>query len=215
MTGLPAAGDALRIELPVATNPSGQIVETVWDELLFNETDAKQARLTFKATSTDKSKATLYVRDHNSEEPTVIAAADWEFVDAQTVRLSPAGTPFRIGAIYQLVYQAANPPVAGIGFAATRDIVSFARYALADDAGTASPLAPAGRPALDRALSQGNSQSGRYLRDFIYSGFNEDEAHRIVFEGSIPTVASGRMFLNYRFAQPGRINPAGHGFMLF
>jgi hypothetical protein len=215
MTGLPAGNDALRIELPVATNPSGPIVETVWDELLFNETDAKQARLTYKATSTDKSKATLYVRDHNGEEPTVIAAADWEFVDAQTVRLLPAGTAFRIGAIYQLVYQAANPPVAGIGFAATRDIVSFARYAATDDGGTPNPLAAAGGPTLDRALSQGNSQSGRYLRDFIYSGFNQDEANRIVFEGSIPTVASGRTFLNYRFAQPGRINPAGHGFMFF
>jgi Alpha/beta hydrolase domain len=215
MTGLPAANNALRIELPIAANQSGPIVETVWDELLFNETEAKQARLSFKATSTDKSQATLYVREHNSEEPTVIAADKWEFVDAQTVRLLPAGTPFKIGAIYQLIYKAANPPVAGIGLASTRDFVSFARYATADDAGTPNPLAAAGRPALNRVLSQGNSQSGRYLRDFIYSGFNEDEAHRIVFEGSIPTVASGRMFLNYRFAQPGRINPAGHGFMFF
>ena len=215
MTGLPAANDALRIELPIAAGPAGPIVETVWDELLFNEADAKQARLTFKATSTDKSQATLYVRDRNSEEPAVIAAENWEFVDAQTVRLLPAGTPFKIGAIYQLVYKAANPPIAGIGFAATRDMVSFARYAAADDAGTPNPLAVAGRPALGRALSQGNSQSGRYLRDFIYGGFNEDEAHRLVFEGSIPTVAAGRMFLNYRFAQPGRINPAGHGFMFF
>jgi len=215
MTGLPAANDALRIELPIATGPSGPIVETVWDELLFNEADAKKASLSFKAVSTDKSQATLYVRERNSEEPTVIAADNWEFVDAQTVRLLPAGTPFKIGAIYQLLYKAADPPVAGIGFAATRDIVSFARYATTDDAGTPNPLAAAGRPALDRALSQGNSQSGRYLRDFIYSGFNEDEGHRVVFEGSIPTVASGRMFLNYRFAQPGRINPAGHGFMFF
>jgi hypothetical protein len=46
-------------------------------------------------------------------------------------------------------------------------------------------------------------------------GFNEDEAHRIVFDGAIPTVASGRTFLNYRFSQVGRINPAGHGFMFF
>jgi hypothetical protein len=215
MTGLPAVNDTLRIELPIAATPAGPIVETVWDELLFNQADVKQARLSFPATSTDTSQATLYVRGRNSEEPAVIPAANWEFVDAQTVRLLPAGTPFRIGAIYQLVYKAANPPVAGIGFAATRDIVSFARYAAADDAGTPNPLAVAGRPALGRALSQGNSQSGRYLRDFIYGGFNEDEANRIVFEGSIPTVASGRMFLNYRFAQPGRINPAGHGFMLF
>jgi hypothetical protein len=215
MTGLPAVNDALRIELPIATGPAGPIVETVWDELLFNETDAKQARLSFKATSTDRSQATLYVRNRNGEEPAVIAAENWEFVDAQTVRLLPAGTPFKIGAIYQFVYKAANPPVAGIGFAATRDIVSFARYAAADDTGTPNPLAVAGRPALSHAISQGNSQSGRYLRDFIYSGFNEDEAHRVVFEGSIPTVAAGRMFLNHRFAQPGRINPAGHGFMFF
>jgi hypothetical protein len=41
---------------------------------------------------------------------------------------------------------------------------------------------------LTRTLSQGNSQSGRYLRDFIYSGFNEDGAHRVVFDGSIPPV---------------------------
>ena len=64
---------------------------------------------------------------------------------------------------------------------------------------------------LTRTLSQGNSQSGCYQRDFIYSGFNADEGNRPVFDGSIPTVASGRMFLNYRFAPPGRINPAGHG----
>src|SRR6266567_100795 len=70
MTGLPAGNDALRIELPIATAPSGPIVETVWDELLFNEAGAKEARLSFKATSTDKSQAMLYVRNRNSEEPT-------------------------------------------------------------------------------------------------------------------------------------------------
>src|ERR1700720_1280591 len=215
MNGLPAANNTLRIELPVATNPSGPIVETVWDELLFNETDTEQARLTYKATSIDQAQAKLLVREHNSEQPTVIPVDKWEFVDAQTVRLLPAGTPFKIGAIYQFIYRAANPPVTGIGFAATRDIVSFARYATADDAGTPNPLTAGGRTALTRTPSQGNSQSGRYLRDFLYSGFNEDEAHRVVFDGSIPTVASGRTFLNYRFSQVGRINPAGHGFMFF
>jgi hypothetical protein len=215
MTGIGTANNALTINLPIASNPSGPIVETVWDELMFNEPDTKQARLTYKATSTDKSQATLYVRGRNSEDPTVVPADKWEFVDAQTVQLLPAGTPFRIGSIYQLIYKAANPPVAGIGFAATRDIVSFMRYATADDAGTPNPLATGGRPALNRTISQGNSQSGRYLRDFIYSGFNADENNRAVFDGSIPTVASGRMFLNHRFAQPGRINPAGHGFMFF
>ena len=34
---------------------------------------------------------------------------------------------------------------------------------------------------ITRALAHGTSQSGRYLRDFVYSGFNEDEAqpHRV------------------------------------
>src|SRR5439155_5957146 len=131
MTGIGAANNALTIQLPVAANPSGPIVETVWDELLFNQAEVKQARLSFKSASTDKSQATLYVRGRNSEEPKVVPSDQWEFVDAQTVRLLPADTPFMIGAIYQLVYKAANPPVAGIGFAATRDIISFARYATA------------------------------------------------------------------------------------
>ena len=88
------------------------------------------------------------MRDRNSEEPTVVPAEQWEFVNAQTIRLLPEGTPFRIGAIYQLIYQAANPPVNGIGFAATRDLISFLRYAAADDAGTPNPLAAGGRPAI-------------------------------------------------------------------
>jgi hypothetical protein len=127
----------------------------------------------------------------------------------------PAGTAFRIGAIYQLVYRAANPPVSGIGFAATRDLVSFLRHDAADEAGTANPLALAGKPAIGRALAHGTSQSGRYLRDFVYRGFNEDERNRIVFEGINPHVATARLFLNQRFAQPNRMVHLGHGFMFY
>jgi len=214
MPDAPAGDNALRIEVPAATG-AGLIEQTVWDEFLFNNKTTKEGRLTYRATSTDKKDATLLVRNRNSEEPAAVPPEQWEFVDARTIRLLPAGTPFRIGAIYQLIYKAANPPVNGIGFASTRDFVSFLRYAAADDAGTPNPLAAGGRPAIARTLSHGNSQSGRYLRDFIYSGFNEDEAHRIVFDGANPNVAGGRIFLNYRFSQPNRIVPDGHGFMLF
>src|SRR5258705_655268 len=116
MTGISPANNALTINLPVASNPSAPIVETVWDEFMFNEPETKQARLSFKTMSTDKSQATLLVRGRNSESPTIIPTDTWEFVDAQTVRLLPAGTAFKIGAIYQLIYKASNPPVAGIGF---------------------------------------------------------------------------------------------------
>ena len=210
--GLPAANDALRIDVPIAGAAGGPIEQTVWDEFLFNVDGAMQGRLSFRAT--DLREATLLVRAHNAEEPTIVPRDQWEFVDAQTIRLKPAA-PFRMSAIYQLVYKAANPPVAGIGFAATRDLVSFLRYAAADDMGTANPLAPGGRPAVDRALAHGTSQSGRYLRDFVYRGFNEDESSRIVFEGINPHVATARLFLNHRFAQPNRMVHIAHGFMFF
>ena len=53
------------------------------------------------------------------------------------------------------------------------------------------------------AYGWGRSQSGRFLRDFVYHGFNEDESHRKVFDAIAPHVAGGgRIFLNYEFARP-------------
>jgi len=213
IAGLPATSNNLRIEVPTAANGSGPIVGSVWDEFLFNDTAARQARLTFPAVARET--ATLMVRERNADAPSVIPADQWEFVDAQTIRLKPEGTAFRMGAIYQLVYKAANPPVSGIGFAATRDLVSFLRHAAKDDAGTPNPLARNGESAITRALAHGTSQSGRYLRDFVYQGFNEDEANRIVFDGINPHVATARLFLNQRFAEPNRMVQIGHGFMFY
>jgi hypothetical protein len=215
IAGLPAIDNALQIDVPVARGADGPIEQPVWDEFLFNDRTTLAARLSFPATVTDTREAKLEVRERNADTPTVVAADQWEFVDNRTVRLLPAGTPFRIGAIYQLVYRAANPLVAGIGFAATRDLVSFLRYQAADARGEPSPLAAGAHPAVDRALAHGTSQSGRYLRDFLYRGFNEDEANRIVFDGMNPHVATARMFLNFRFAEPNRASPMGHGFMFF
>ena len=58
---------------------------------------------------------------------------------------------FDAGAIYEFIYTAKDPKVMGLGFAATRDIVSFLRHETADAAGTANPLA--GR--IDRAIGFG------------------------------------------------------------
>ena len=208
MPGLPSTNNLLQISVPSASG----LGQTTWDEFLFNDAKTMQGRLTYPAASTNKSEATLIVREHNADKPTTVPADQWEFVDARTIRLLPAGTPFRIGMIYQLIYRTENPSVNGIGFASTRDLISFLRHAKADDTGTPNPLA--GDGAINRVIGQGNSQTGRYLRDFIYSGFNEDEANRIVLDGAMPTVAAGRIYLNYRFSQPNRIIPAGHGFML-
>jgi hypothetical protein len=57
----------------------------------------------------------------------------------------------------------------------------------------------------------GISQSGRFLRKFIYDGFNDDEAGRGAFDGVMAHVAGGGLgSFNHRFAQPSR---DGHPFL--
>src|ERR1039458_3139273 len=56
-----------------------------------------------------------------------------------------------------------------------------------------------------RVYGEGISQNGRYLRDFLYQGFNADEDGRIALDGILAHVAgAGRGSFNYRFAQPSR-----------
>ncbi len=123
------------------------------------------------------------------------------------------------GTIYSFVYRAKNSVVMGIGFASVRDLVSFLRYSNTDGNGTANPLndlksAPcaagtncATNPTtnFDVALGEGISQSGRFMRDFLYQGFNKDTAGRKVFDGMMPIISAGRRtWVNTRFAQGGR-----------
>ena len=92
----------------------------------------------------------------------------------------------------------------GAGLAGVRDLISFLRHDTSDK----NPLRNKdGKPAINRAFSFGVSQSGRFQRQFLYDGFNEDTKGRIVFSGMIPHVAGGGLgFFNHRFAQPNRHN---------
>lgn len=119
----------------------------------------------------------------------------FNFVDNRTIRLLPEGTKPEIGSIYEVRYTATNPRVQGVGFAATRDIVSHLRRHGAD---------LIGRP-VTHTLAFGISQAGRYLRDHIAQGFNADEDGERVFDGILTHVAGvGRVFHNTPFAQPFR-----------
>jgi hypothetical protein len=117
------------------------------------------------------------------------------------VRLKLAGG-FRPGYLYELICECEGPVVQGVGFAAVRDLISFLRH----DAGERNPLRLSdGKPAIRRAHGFGVSQSGRFLRNFLYLGFNADEGGRRVFDGLMPHVAGGGLgFFNHRFAQPTR-----------
>jgi hypothetical protein len=108
--------------------------------------------------------------------------------------------------IYEVVYTAQDPPVVGVGPAAVRDTVSRLKYGAASELGLSAG-------AVKRAIGFGISQSGRFLRTFLYYGFNEDELHRKVFDGVMPHVAgAGRGSFNHRFAQPSR---DGHPYLNF
>ena len=91
--------------------------------------------------------------------------------------------------------------MAGLGLAATRDFVSFLRYATTDDPSSANPLAED----VQHTFTWAVSQPGRYLNDFQTLGFNEDENGRRVLDGIQNWVAgSSGVALNYRFAQTAR-----------
>lgn len=136
-----------------------------------------------------------------------IAPSDWAFATCEKTPFPGAPDPahiclkngFNPSLLYELQYTVKDPLVLGIGFAATRDINSFFRYAKGDDAGTPNPVAGAVR----WAISEGSSQSGTFLRAFIRLGFNQTEDGRIVWEGSNPNIASRVLDLNRRFALPG------------
>ena len=114
--------------------------------------------------------------------------------------LMPGG--LQPGYIYELIYEARDPVVQGLGLAGIRDLVSFLKH----EAGEKNPMSqPADKSVVARAVGFGISQSGRCLRVMLHQGFNADENGRIVFDGMISHVAGGGLgFFNHRFAAPTR-----------
>ncbi len=169
----------------------------------------------YAPTADGAAKATLTWRMRPTDERVPIPRAQWSLqrlpIPKSTavpgtlgqVRLKVAGG-LRPGYIYELLCECEGPIVQGVGFAGVRDLVSF----LKTSASPANPLRLAdGKPALSRAHGFGVSQSGRFLRHFLYQGFNVDEQGRKVFDGLMPHVAGGGLgFFNHRFAQPTRHN---------
>jgi Alpha/beta hydrolase domain len=217
--GAPRANHGLSMRAPVATNAGTPIVKTIRDEFVFGTrvpTTRLTAPLSYEAASLDQGQARLTVRSKEGDAYTEIPPRQWAYADARSIKLLPEGTAFQPGLIYDFWYPAKEPKVLGIGFAATRDLISFLRYEARDRAGNANPVAlNGGDPGIKAVLAFGVSQSGRYLRDHIGLGFNQDETGRQVIDGILSHVAGiGKVFANYEFGQPYRTRTQheDHGF---
>ena len=116
-----------------------------------------------------------------------IARSRWH-LKGHTVMLDGG---FEAGKTYEIAYRAANPPVAGLGFVAMRDFAAWLKH-------QPDAVAP-----VRYAYAFGSSQSGRYLRNFVYEGFNSDERDRQVFDGVMAHIAgAARINLNARWSTP-------------
>ena len=166
--------------LPVARNADGtSIVGPAFEEIIFDDDKiTSEVRLTYEAATLDPGRATLTVRQNRESPSSRPADLSWSYRSADEIRIGrPSG--FDDGAIYEFLYEAKDPVVMGLGFVAMRDVISFLRYDVRDAAGNLNPLVFEGLPTT--AISLGISQSGRFLRDMLYQGFNEDVSgpHRV------------------------------------
>jgi len=198
----PAGPNSMTITVPVAVNKDGSPITGPSYEYISSDNGRTSSyKLTYPAVSLDKTQATLTVRQFLNDVPQQVPASGWEYARDKSIHLLPAGTPFKQSAIYEFVYTAKDPLVAGLGLASTRDMISFLRYEKTDAAGNANPLAGD----VQHTYSLTESQPARYMNDFQTLGFNLDEKGRLVFDGIENWLGGGSgVGINYRFAQPGR-----------
>jgi hypothetical protein len=166
----------------------------------------------YETADTNTAHSTLTIRADEMAPRVPIPSDQWAFGKCPTgpASLKPSTTDlclyggFKVDKIYELIYPAKNPIVMGLGYAVTRDIGSFLRYATHDDAGNPNPLAlGSSSVGIRRVYGSGGSSTGMYLRDWLYLGFNEDESHRKVFDAvQIVVPGTHRLFANVQFSDP-------------
>jgi hypothetical protein len=201
--------DALRLTAPIAKDhgktitgllrgdlmPSKAMPEIPLGHLIIGTIGGSE----YPVAAPDDPRNVLTVRDTRDGMRKVVPREEWQFAQTVDGKLVPSDRHihlnggFQPGKIYEYVYVVADPVVAGTGFAAIRDFASYAKH-------DSSAIAPA-----SRVYAEGISQNGRFLRDFLYQGFNADEDGRMALDGVLAHVAgAGRGSFNYRFAQPSR-----------
>ena len=201
--------DVLRLEVPIAKDHGKTITGLVRGDLMPSKTmdeiplghfiTGNIGGAEYPVSNPYDSRNVLTVRDSREGPRTTIPPSDWQFAHMVEGHLTPSkqhihlNGGFQPGRIYEYVYVAADPAVAGLGFAAIRDFASYAKN------NADAPIRA------KQVYGEGISQNGRFLRNFLYEGFNADEQGKRALDGVLAHVAgAGRGSFNYRFAQPSR-----------
>jgi hypothetical protein len=201
---VPEQGGLVRLHVPFARGPDGPIsgwVRADWtvDEAADVLELAHRGHRAYAASDPNDSANVLTVRDGRDAPRSVVPRDQWRFLAAhdsleegRLTRIALDGG-FTPGKIYELVYRAQDPRVVGLGLAAIRDVASYAKYSLHSEF-----------PA-SRVVAFGVSQTGRFLRHYLYQGFNTDEGNRKAIDGMlVHSAGAGRGSFNHRFGQPSR-----------
>jgi hypothetical protein len=211
-------GERLGARLPIAMNLDGSaIVATIRIEYTATKgytlpLKGNDRFVSYEAADTNETKSTLTVREGIAGKRQTVPSDRWAFGRCPTGRESLTKTTFDIcvfdgfkpNHFYELMYPAKNPWVMGLGYAVTRDVASFLRYATKDSVGNPNPLAASDQSVgIRRAYGIATSSTGMYMRDYLYLGFNEDESHRKVFDAvRIGVPGTHRLMANLEFADP-------------
>jgi hypothetical protein len=202
----------LSASLPIAHNPdSSSIVSKMIVEQIFDNATGTDLTLPFAAANLDQRQAYMLVHNHTQfvggplVNRVTVPTSVWSYVNNKTVRIKrtdPFLAPYDEGAAFEFVFPAKDPIVEGLGFAATRDLISFLKH----DTSAQNPV----RNAIQYALGRGDSESGRYLKGFLYWGFNADEGGQIVLDGMNPHISGAHAIAsNDRF---GDANATGRSY---
>ena len=207
--------------LPVATNAGASITGTVQDEFIADSATLTNNLLGTYYKKAPGTSATLTIQKTAMSTPITVDSSYWTYTagsataeggnttatgygyvtidrakviaDKTLADALDAGSDN--GSIYHFNYTAIDPRPLGLGFLSVRDLISFFKSSAANN-----PLA--GR--VNYTLATGISQSGRFLRDFLWQGFNTDAAGKQVFDGMMPLVGGSRKtYTNYRWSKPG------------
>jgi hypothetical protein len=189
----------LGLEAPVALGPDGRPIQgQVIVQFQPNERErdhllADRVHQPYPAADPEEPSAVMTVRDWQDGQRAVVPRERWRFA-----REAPGGPVaddtrvwleggFEAGRVYEVTYRTRSCPVVGAGMLAVRDVAPFLKA----------------EGGLEHAFVYGVSQSGRFLRTFLYFGMNADEQGRPAYDGVLPHVAGARRGeFNHRFAQP-------------